>query len=167
MSTSDRQAHVREMGEAMRVFMARAILFQEAVARSAGLNATDLQCANLLRLYGPATPGELAERAGLTAGGGITAVIDRLERAGLVHRSRDTTDRRRVVVTADAEALWRRVGAIYARIGQRWEAYLEQLDDDQLTLAIELFTRAGELNHDETVRLRSQARPQRSEEVAG
>jgi hypothetical protein len=114
MSTSDRQARVREMGEAMRIFMARAILFQEAVARSAGLNATD---------------------------------------------------RRRVVVTADAAALWRRVGATYARIGQRWEAYLEHLDDDQLTLAIELFTRAAELNHDETVRLRAQVRPQRGEDV--
>jgi DNA-binding MarR family transcriptional regulator len=163
MSTGDRQARMREMAEAMRVFMARAILFQEAVARSAGLNATDLQCANLLILHGPATPGELAERAGLTAGGGITAVIDRLERAGLVHRSRDTADRRRVVVTADAAALGRRVGATYGRIGQRWAAYLEQLDDDQLTLATELLTRAAELNHDETVRLRTHARPPRSE----
>jgi DNA-binding MarR family transcriptional regulator len=167
MSTADRQARVREMDEAMRVFMARAILFQEAVARCAGLNATDLQCANLLWLHGPATPGELAERVGLTAGGGITAVIDRLERAGLVHRTRDTADRRRVVVTADDAALWRRVGAIYGRVGRRWEEYLEHLDDEQLALAIELFTRAAELNHDETVRLRAQARPQRSEEAPG
>jgi DNA-binding MarR family transcriptional regulator len=150
---------MREMSEAMRIFMARAILFQDAVARSAGLNPTDLQCANLLLLSGPATPGELAERAGLTAGGGITAVIDRLERAGLVRRTRDTADRRRVVVTADAAELRRRVGAIYGRIGERWEAYLDRLDDDELTLAIDLFTRAAELNHDETLRLRTRARP--------
>jgi DNA-binding MarR family transcriptional regulator len=94
-------------------------------------------------------------------------VIDRLERAGLVHRTRDTADRRRVVVTADDAALWRRVGAVYGRIGRRWEEYLEHLDDEQLALAIELFTRAAELNHDETVRLRAQARPQRSEEAPG
>jgi hypothetical protein len=80
---------MREMGEAMRIFMARVILFQEAVARSAGLNATDLQCANLLRLYGPAAPGERAERAGLTAGGGITAVIDRLRARARPPRSEE------------------------------------------------------------------------------
>jgi DNA-binding MarR family transcriptional regulator len=159
MATSDRQARMTEMAEVMRLFMARAILFQEAVARSAGLNPTDLQCANLLLLYGPATPGELAERAGLSAGGGITAVIDRLERAGLVRRARDTADRRRVLLTADAEALGRRVGAVYARIGERWAALLEQFDDDQLALAVDLFARAAELNHDETVRLRATARP--------
>ena len=55
------------MGDVMRAFMARTVLFQEAVARAAALNPTDLQCANLLLLHGPATPGELAERAGLTA----------------------------------------------------------------------------------------------------
>ena len=38
-------------------------------------------------------------RAGLTAGGAITGVIDRLEAAGLVHRVRDEIDRRRVLVT--------------------------------------------------------------------
>jgi DNA-binding MarR family transcriptional regulator len=159
MATPDRQARMAEMAEVMRLFMARAILFQEAVARSAGLNPTDLQCANLLLLYGPATPGELAERAGLSAGGGVTAVIDRLEQAGLVRRTRDTADRRRVVITADAEALAFRVGAFYGRIGERWAEYLERLDDDQLSLAIDLFARAAELNHDETVRLRAQARP--------
>jgi DNA-binding MarR family transcriptional regulator len=159
MATPDRQARMAEMAEVMRLFMARAILFQEAVARSVGLNPSDLQCANLLLLYGPATPGELAERAGLSAGGGVTAVIDRLEQAGLVRRTRDTADRRRVVITADAEALARRVGAVYGRIGERWAESLEQLDDDQLALAIGLFARAAELNHDETLRLRAQARP--------
>jgi DNA-binding MarR family transcriptional regulator len=159
MAAPERQARIDEMDRVMRLFMARAILFQDTVARSCGLNPTDLQCANLLLLYGPATPGELAERAGLSAGGGITAVIDRLEQAGLVRRSRDTADRRRVVLTADAERLRRRVGGSYARIGERWVAYLDQLDDDQLALAIELFTRAAELNHDETVRLRARARP--------
>lgn len=65
----------------MRTFMAHAVLFQDAVATSVGLNATDLQCANLLLLHGPATPGELADRAGITAGGAVTGVVDRLERA--------------------------------------------------------------------------------------
>ena len=44
---------------------------------AAGLNATDMQCATLLLLYGPATPGELAGLAGLTAGGAITEQDER------------------------------------------------------------------------------------------
>jgi DNA-binding MarR family transcriptional regulator len=85
-----------------------------------------MQCANLLLLYGPATPGELARLAGLTAGGAITGALDRLERAGLVKRSRDGADRRRVVVTADADELWRRVGSSYERIATNWNAFLDK-----------------------------------------
>jgi DNA-binding MarR family transcriptional regulator len=142
------------MGDVMRTFMARTVLFQEAVARAAGLNATDLQCANLLLLHGPATPGELAERAGLTVGGAITGAVDRLERAGLVRRVPDTRDRRRVLVVPDADQLHARVGELYLRVGQRWDDHLATLDDDQLTLAVSLFTRAAEITYEETGRLR-------------
>ncbi len=155
MASMSRQERLRAMTETMRVFMARAVLFQEAVARAAGLNATDLQCANLLLLYGPATPGELAERAGLSAGGGITGVVDRLERAGLVRRSRETGDRRKVVITAEESRLAERVAKHYVRVGQRWAEHLATLDDEQLALAVDLLARAAEINHEETVRLRS------------
>jgi DNA-binding MarR family transcriptional regulator len=154
MSRPSRDALIKQMNETMRLFMARAVLYQDAVAKSAGMNATDLQCANLLLLHGPTTAGELAERAGLTAGGAITGVIDRLERAGLVHRDRDTNDRRRVVITADARKLGERVGHVYARIGERWGEYVRGLDDDQVALIIDFLTKATELNREETEHLR-------------
>ena len=141
----------------MRVFMARAVLFQDAVAKSAGLNSTDLQLSSLLMLFGPATPGELAERSGLTAGGAITAAIDRLEQAGIVVRSRDQHDRRRVIVTVNLDAVLTKVGAVYGTVGQRWAAYLNTLTDEQIAFADELFTRAAEFNHEETMRLRGPA----------
>ena len=154
MTSTAREERLREMDGVMRTFMARAVLFQEAVARAAGLNATDLQCANLLLLHGPATPGELAERAGLTAGGAITGAVDRLERARLVSRVPDTTDRRRVLVVPDEVQLRERVGELYQRVGQRWTEHLATLDEDQLALAVSLFATAAEINHEETVRLR-------------
>ena len=43
------------------------------------------------------SPPELAAEAGLTTGA-VTAVIDRLERAGYARRVRDDEDRRRVKV---------------------------------------------------------------------
>lgn len=151
---SSRERAIERMGEVMRDFMARAVLFQDAVARSGGINSTDLQCVGLLMSEGPATPGELADRSGLTAGGAITAVVDRLERAGYVTRQRDPADRRRVIVTAVPEVVLDRVGPIYGRVGARWAEYLETLDDDQLTLAVELFSRAAQINREEIEHLR-------------
>ncbi|GEK21868.1 MarR family winged helix-turn-helix transcriptional regulator [Cellulomonas xylanilytica] len=153
---STRARSIAHMADVMRDFMASAVLFQDAVARTGGLNSTDLQTVGLLMSQGPATPGELAERTGLSAGGAITAVIDRLEKAGYVSRQRDQADRRRVIVTADADKVMREVGPIYGRVGARWAAYLDTLTDEQIELANELFSRAGEINRDEIEQLKGQ-----------
>ena len=76
-SVSTREQSIARMADVLRDFMANAVLFQDAVARTGGHNSTDLQAVSLLMSQGPATPGELAERTGLSAGGAITAVIDR------------------------------------------------------------------------------------------
>lgn len=145
---------VERNAAAMREFMARAVLFQDAVARSGGLNASDLQAVGILMSEGPATPGELAERTGLTAGGSITALVDRLERAGYVTRSRDAADRRRVLVTAVTERVLDDVGPVYGRIAARWAEYLDTLTPEQVDFATEVLTRAAEINRTETERLR-------------
>ena len=154
-SPPERAALIAAAGDVVREFTARAVLFQDTVARAVGLNPTDLQCANLLLLYGPMTPGELASLTGITAGGAVTGVVDRLERAGLARRNRGTTDRRRVVVSADVDGLWQRVGASYGRVAQHWNAFLDTLSDEQLEFAGTLLRRASELNADEMRRLRA------------
>jgi len=151
---SKRDALTARMADVMRDFMARAVLFQDAVARSGGLNSTDMQTVSLLLSQGAATPGELAERTGLSAGGAITAVIDRLEAAGYVTRSRDSVDRRRVIVTADVDAVMERVGPVYGRVAARWADYLDMLSEEQIEFAITLFSRAAEVNRDEISYLR-------------
>lgn len=152
--TSTRTAAIARNSEVMREFMARAVLFQDAVARFGGINSTDMQAVGILVSQGPATPGELAERTGLTVGGAITAVVDRLERAGYASRERDSSDRRRVIVTANAETVMARVGPIYDRVGRRWSEYLDSLTDEQIAFANELFARAAEVNTQEIDLLR-------------
>lgn len=151
---SGRAALIAAAGDGMRELTAHAVTLQHAVARAAGLTPTDLQCADLLLLHGPLTPGELAALAGVSPGGGVTGVVDRLERAGLAHRRRAPTDRRRVLVTADADGLWRRVGPSYGRVAHRWNAVLDALSDEQLELADTLLRRASELTAEEVRRLR-------------
>ena len=61
------------------------VVFYEALAERLGLNATDLLAVQLIAAEETATPGRLAELAGLTTGA-ITGVLDRLEKAGVVVR---------------------------------------------------------------------------------
>ena len=56
-----------------------------AVGRILGLNVTDMKCLDVMTMRGSATPSQLAEHTGLSSGA-ITAMIDRLEKAGLVER---------------------------------------------------------------------------------
>lgn len=83
--------------------IASVVLHNHAVAQQLGLGASDSQFLNLLNLHGPLTPGRLAELTNLSTGT-VTGVIDRLERAGFVHRTRDAADRRKVLVTPAPEA---------------------------------------------------------------
>ena len=153
VKTTQRAELIEHVGYTMRVFMARAVLFQDAVAKRAGLNSTDLQLdqpAAAFRRRRPASCGAIRAYCG----GAITAAIDRLEQAGIVVRSRDPHDRRRVIVDHSFEAVLAKVGAVYGAVGQRWAEYLNTLTDEQIAFADELFTRAAEFNHNETIRLR-------------
>jgi DNA-binding MarR family transcriptional regulator len=74
----------------------------QAAAAHIGINQTDLICLNALFRQGPMSAGQLASAMGLTSGATTTA-IDRLERAGYVHRRNDPNDRRRVLVVASED----------------------------------------------------------------
>jgi hypothetical protein len=150
-------AAVTENQEAMREFIARAVLFQEAVARSVGLNTSDMQAVGLLMAEGPASPSQLAGLVGLTRGGAITGVIDRLERAGYVRREPDPQDRRRVLVVANTDKVMADVGSVYGRVAKEWATYLKTLTQDQVDFATELFRRAAEINSAQVEALQASA----------
>ncbi|HMN61857.1 MAG TPA: MarR family transcriptional regulator, partial [Anaerolinea sp.] len=59
--------------------------FRSAMNEWVGLNATDMECLRLLFAKGVSTPSELARQTGLTSGA-TTAMLDRLEKAGLIER---------------------------------------------------------------------------------
>ena len=95
--TKRRQQLEAEAVEAMRGWQTDQDLFDDAAAIYAGLNRTDTRAIDILDRSGPMTAGELAGQARLTSGA-VTALVDRLEAAGLVRRTRDTVDRRRVMI---------------------------------------------------------------------
>lgn len=67
-----------------------------AIAERLGVHRNDLRALNLLE-EGPLSPRIIADRVGLTSGS-VTALIDRLEKAGFVERRPSKTDRRSIEV---------------------------------------------------------------------
>jgi DNA-binding MarR family transcriptional regulator len=78
---------------AVREYGIHLTLFRNAMSEWAGLNVTDMECLRFLFLKGIATPSELARHTGLTSGA-TTAMLDRLETAGLIERRPNPDDRR-------------------------------------------------------------------------
>ena len=82
------------------------LLGAEFAARN-GLHPTDLRALiHLLdfdRAGTEATPGRLGDQLGLNSPA-VTAVVDRLQRLGLVRRERDERDRRRVLLAVTEQA---------------------------------------------------------------
>ncbi len=74
------------------------VLRHARIAERMGLSATDHKALDLIgQAEGPLTAGRIAELTGLSTGA-VTGVIDRLEKAGLARRVRDTVDRRKVLI---------------------------------------------------------------------
>ncbi|MFI6391029.1 MarR family winged helix-turn-helix transcriptional regulator [Nonomuraea sp. NPDC050547] len=92
-----KQSRIEAVARAVQDLQDATDLIDELAARRLGVNRTDVRCLSRLTARGPLTASELAAGAGLT-GGAATTAIDRLERAGLAERVRDTADRRRVLV---------------------------------------------------------------------
>ena len=68
-----------------------------AAAERLGLGATDFDALVLLDTAGPLAAGRIAEAMAITTGA-VTGLIDRLERAGYVQRTRHEADRRQVSI---------------------------------------------------------------------
>jgi DNA-binding MarR family transcriptional regulator len=72
-------------------------MVDEAIAAHLGIHRTHARCLDILDQEGPMTAGRLAERARISPAA-MTTALDRLEQKGLAQRTRDTADRRRVLV---------------------------------------------------------------------
>lgn len=148
---------------ALRKVSAQSVLLSDTVARLVGLNPTDLECLDLLYLSGPATAGRLAAHTGLTTGA-TTAVIDRLEGAGYVRRTRDSHDRRVVVVEALPAGI-KRIEPLYRRLAQSMDQLHHEYDERQLALVAEYLSRAVDLGATHVAWLQTQPKL-RSSKVA-
>lgn len=116
---------VARVGLQVRQMGAQSVMTSQIVAARFGLHTTDLECLDLIYLRKQATVGELSAATGLTSGA-MTALIDRLERAGYVERVADAEDRRRIWVRIKPASI-EPIKAVYAPIQKQmfklWSSY--------------------------------------------
>jgi DNA-binding MarR family transcriptional regulator len=132
-------------------------LMNQAAADRIGINATDLNCLNILSFSGHMTAGELARATGLTTAS-ITGVVDRLEEAGYVSRERDPHDRRRVVVTLSLDQAMRNVASVFLPVMRDWRELATRYSDDELRLIVDFYARMEQVFRNHLIRLRTEGR---------
>jgi|SRR5215813_1349471 len=128
-------------------------LMGTAAAEKIGINATDLNCLNILSFSGHMTAGELARATGLTTAS-ITGVVDRLEEAGFVTRERDPHDRRRVVIQINLDRAVKDVAAVFVPMLRAWREMSARYSDDELRLIVDFYGRMEEVFRNHIIRLR-------------
>ncbi len=137
VSTSNRKELTERLARSVRQSIASAILFNQKVADDVGINLRDLQVLHLLQLHGPSTPRDLARWACVTTGG-MTVVLDRLEKDGYVKREANPADRRSCIVHLIPESL-RKLESVYQSKGELLADAMERYKDRDLRLLIQFF----------------------------
>ncbi|PZG21302.1 MarR family transcriptional regulator [Micromonospora craterilacus] len=137
-----RELLVAEITAELRRYCGDAQHVGHAFAGQHGLNATDLQALIAVmdaELAGePLTPGRLGEQLDLSSGS-VTALIDRLERAGHIRRDRDTTDRRKILLHyADRGAAL--ATDFFRPLGERTDQVMAGFRDDELEVVYRFMT---------------------------
>jgi DNA-binding MarR family transcriptional regulator len=162
VSRKDRDALLEELTEQFRAYQTATDRLDELAQRIMGINRTDGRCLDILDRAGRITAGRLAAESGLTTGA-VTAVVDRLERAGYVRRVPDPTDRRKVLVEVTEKAE-EAAAEIYGGMAAHGRRLLERFSDEQIELFIELMRGARELTTGNTEalleRLEASVKPQ-------
>jgi DNA-binding MarR family transcriptional regulator len=142
-SQEGKQALAGRLMLVLRRSSAAGVLHGQTIARRVGVNSTDLECLDLILMSGPSTAGEIARHTGLTSGA-VTGLIDRLERLGLVERTADAADRRKVLVRVREDKIGP-IAQLYAPLEKAMQSLLAGYSREELKVLIDFAERSGDL----------------------
>ena len=121
--------------------------FRNAMSEWAGLNVTDMECLRLLFQKGIATPSELSKFTGLTSGA-TTAMLDRLEKAGLIERRPNPNDRRGTLI-APAKSSAEKAASWFESARKSQDELVSSYSESELEIIADAFERFAKLWEDE------------------
>ena len=155
MASKTRQVLLEQVGAAARANQTAVDALDEAAAAALGINRTDLRCIDILlqEPEGAAIPARLAERLGISTGS-VTALLDRLERAGYLTRSADPRDRRKVTITP-TKTLREHVAGIWGPIAEEGAQLLAGYSIDDLRVVLDFMERSRRLQDQHVTRIRA------------
>ena len=132
---------------AVRDYGVNLTLFSNAMSEWAGLNVTDMECLRLLFQKGIATPSELSKFTGLTSGA-TTAMLDRLEKAGLIERQPNPNDRRGTLI-APAQSSAEKAASWFESARKSQDELVSSYSESELEIIADAFERFAKLWEDE------------------
>lgn len=129
------------------------VLFRNVIADQLDINVTDMECLGLLFHKGVATPSELSRHTGLSSGA-TTAMLDRLEKSGLIERTPNPEDRRGsliALVKSGAE----KVGPWFTSVREAQNQLVSRYTAHELEILLDFFERSTEMWEAEREKLRN------------
>jgi DNA-binding MarR family transcriptional regulator len=152
-SHAETQTDLEAAAEGLRRLVLAAAQLRHRYSELVGVGETDLMALGNLATAGAMSPAELANRLGVTRSS-VTALVDRLEQAGLVSRQNDPHDRRRLrlVVTADGDQVLRKTRA-------RSLDALRIIDEEQLSAVARALAEVADALETDAARHGDQKRP--------
>ena len=112
----------------------------QSAAELLNISRNDLRCLNLLE-HGPLPPSRIAVALALTSGS-TTALVDRLEKKGLVQRADDPSDRRGILVSATPH-VFQSIGQLYRSCADAVRATVGRYPLDEQGAAVRHLTDAA------------------------
>ena len=141
-STDNHEALTQELIIQFRYVSANSVMFSQVVAGKVGLHSTDNECLDFLLLNGPSTAGQLARYTGLTTGA-VTAMVDRLVKAGYVRREHSEDDRRKVVVIPNQEKIEQEIAPHSMHMGTALVTLCAEFSEDELAVILLFMSKAN------------------------
>ena len=135
-----------------------------SLGRLLDLDPTEATAVLAIGRSGQLTPGELGRRLSMTSGG-VTALVQRLERAGHIRRHPHPRDKRSALLSLEPRTL-ERASAVYAPLVADLDATVDRLDEAELGVVIRFLERAAELTEQHAAALASRVDAERARPVA-
>ena len=130
------------------------VLFRHAVGEIIGVNVTDMECLGIIYFKGIVKPSQLSQYTGLSSGA-TTAMLDRLEKGGLIERRPNPQDRRGVFIVPTKNQTTEKVGVLFASVRKAQDAFVSGYSEKELELLADFFNQAVIMWKEEREKLQS------------
>ena len=117
------------------------VLFHQAVGRILGINITDMKCLDIIVIRGFANPSQIAKLTGLSTGS-TTAMIDRLEKKGLIERQHNPKDRRGTIIVLTKGAM-NKLHLLFDSMAKAMERLISGYSEEELETLSEFFRKVS------------------------